>query len=254
MAKLKILNNQKKQLHSLIKLMLASGSITGGKRLPYGARRLYPPAAAQLPAHTSDAGRRLAALPTQRQGVPFIGAPRLGVAAADLLKLTVLLIARSLSPLKRKQDYYSLIFIRILETRGLLALGKKNTNFSRPLSAETLKNFKQKTILPALPTGREGAAALVRRKTEPRNTERKLAKSSQDKLFDIVMSLSSISNPGSRKAQGVPVLENKSCARASAEGQFKNKAKPTTALVYPESDPAKQSTITFYSGGRFLSE
>jgi hypothetical protein len=39
--------------------------------------------------------------------------------ASDLLKWTVLFIAQSLAPLKRKHDYYSFIFIKILKSRRL---------------------------------------------------------------------------------------------------------------------------------------
>lgn len=46
--------------------------------------------------------------------------------ALELLKWSVLFIGQSLAPLKRKQEYYSLIFIKILEARGFLALNNKN--------------------------------------------------------------------------------------------------------------------------------
>jgi len=45
--------------------------------------------------------------------------------STDLLKWSVSLIAQSLAPLKRKDEYYSLIFIKILKTRGFLDLKKK---------------------------------------------------------------------------------------------------------------------------------
>jgi hypothetical protein len=101
----KNLKNQIKQLHSLIKLMLDSGSAIPSQWEHNCSSKLN--SFTMLPVPANDV-------------IKF---------ASNLLKWSVLFIAQSLAPLKRKHDYYNLIFIKILEARGFFSKDK-NTNLS----------------------------------------------------------------------------------------------------------------------------
>lgn len=105
--KLKNLSNQRKQLRALIKLMLNSGS-------------------ALLPSFSTSPAA-MATLRTQKEGSPALPSHNLRSSSSttDLLKWSISLIAHSLAPLKNKNEYYSLMFLNILKTKGFLNL-KKN--------------------------------------------------------------------------------------------------------------------------------
>lgn len=80
--------------------------------------------------------------------------------ATELLKWSVLLIAQSLAPLKRKQEYFSFIFIKILETRGFLAFKNKTNALLNPeavKSATPYSNASQKEAV-AMPQHKAAVA------------------------------------------------------------------------------------------------
>lgn len=81
----------------------------------------------------------LGSLTSQRGVSPLVAKE----GTTDLLKWSVSLIAQSLAPLKRKDEYYSLIFIKILKTRGFLDLNKKN----KTKVLQQLKRRKSKGLL-----------------------------------------------------------------------------------------------------------
>lgn len=185
-----ILKNQKKQLHSLIKLMLASGSVIRNQRkknfLPAfstaaAPRRAVRQAGWQAGWLRGSEGMEVQELKKKKNqsaaGVDAVNAvdavdavdaataqlklTRSGVAVkrpepaniekkgkqklfssvtamSDLLKWSILFIAHSLAPLKRKQEYYSLILVKILEAKGILALNKINVRSMFNITASTV--------------------------------------------------------------------------------------------------------------------
>ena len=177
--------------------------------------------------------------------------------AADLLKWSMLFIAQSLAPLKRKQDYYSLILIKILETRGFLALNNK-------ANAAQLSKI-------------ESAQQVVQHKTETlsnKKINKKLAAISADTFTDKATSTEAVITK-------VPFLSNtinlegvdKTAVVASAQhkelkaGQHANRQGQPQALAaqqrnssgrlaisQPTTSTEKQAAITFYPGGRFISD
>jgi len=194
-TKLKNLNNQKKQLRSLIKLMLNSVLLLRSSKLAKVPTTIATPIhklAASIIAHPhatglaqkgkvllrtqplrlkTEGGKYSEAHPqtmtnteptnpvqlkeeysptakkakvatghTQRSATKGKVALRSYTTALELLKWSVLFIGQSLTPLKKKkQEYYSLIFIKILEARGFLALNNKN-NLLRYAAASLPKN------------------------------------------------------------------------------------------------------------------
>lgn len=126
-AKLKNLNNQKKQLRSLIKLMLNSVLLLRSSKL------------AKVPTtnKATPIYKRHTQQSTTKGKVALLHSSY--TTALELLKWSVLFIGQSLAPLKKKQEYYSLIFIKILEARGFLALNNKN-NLLRYAAASLPKN------------------------------------------------------------------------------------------------------------------
>jgi len=103
------IKNQIKQLRSLIKLMLNSSALRSQWILrpsglqqnnPYPSNLKYPTVLKQTTLANSNIVDNF----------------------TSLFKWSVLLIAQSLVPLKRKHEYYSLIFINILKSRKILPL------------------------------------------------------------------------------------------------------------------------------------
>lgn len=123
---------------------------------------------------------------------------RVVILASELLKWSILIIAKSLAPLKRKHEYYSLIFSKILETRGFLALNNKANVHS-----------KEEPALTGLPYAGPAALPYVR------------------------------AGKGGGSVGGV------------AEATQPKEKNLTTANV---DNTKKQATITFYPGGRFISD
>jgi len=142
--KLKNLSNQRKQLRALIKLMLNSGSALLHSRQWIRHNRAYP----DLLRPRSERSKSIHPYVYVKQA-SFEGAQHLtrlrnknnnninqspalpshnlrsSSSTTDLLKWSISLIAHSLAPLKNKNEYYSLMFLNILKTKGFLNL-KKN--------------------------------------------------------------------------------------------------------------------------------
>ena len=168
----KNLKNQIKQLHSLIKLMLNSESANSSQwehnrssklnsftMLPFtaninsdqftlsaeGEEDINCLIESLLPLHPTCTIDKKGALQSTNTNI-FKTSTALQCAepvpanveikfASNLLKWSVLFIAQSLAPLKRKHDYYSLIFIKILEARGFFSKDKKTNLSSSAVSA-----------------------------------------------------------------------------------------------------------------------
>jgi len=141
--KLKNLSNQRKQLRALIKLMLNSGSALLHSRQWIRHNRAYP----DLLRPRSERSKSIHPYVYVKQA-SFEGAQHLtrlrnknnnninqspalpshnlrsSSSTTDLLKWSISLIAHSLAPLKNKNEYYSLMFLNILKTKGFLNLKK----------------------------------------------------------------------------------------------------------------------------------
>jgi len=241
------LNNQIKQLHSLIKLMLDSGSSirSQGKHNRRSKLNSFTmlPFTANLKSHqftltedinyliesllplqttrTVDNGDR-GPLKTNTKCVKHVPANVVIKFASDLLKWSVLFIAQSLAPLKRKHDYYSLIFIKILEARGFFSKDK-NPNLS---SKENLISDTHLTLESKSKSLQKPALA----KTG------KIHNTGRDTL---ILPVKPVSELVSQNLQSKISLIKKNVP---------------VALAQTDLNTNKQASITYYPGGRYISD
>jgi len=223
--------------------------------------------------------------------------------STNLLKWSVSLIAQSLAPLKRKNEYYSLIFFNILKTRGFLDL-KKKTKASHLLQQRKSKGIAAKRGLSirnlllknkgATPneyiirsttgSGTNKHSALIKDKSDKATPkESAIQSNTHTKLASKPKSLQTL-NQNNKKLtltkSGLPkttsqvapqlsefaVLQSSSHThkeRTAAQSkqlvlQGKNKISlPKKGKVKPtatELDTNKIPLITFYPGGRYISD
>jgi hypothetical protein len=256
---LKNLTNQRKQLRALIKLMLNSGSALLRNRQWIRRNRAYPPYG-ELQRRSSsksinpflsalklqglkDRRAHILALRSQQtggKGQKKLMGPQLQFRTADLLKWSVSLIAQSLAPLKRKNEYYSLIFFKILKTKGFLDLKKKK--IKAEIKARRLRALKGAAADPSstqsralfrkthtgLPVGGSGTAVHSKQQDLQGKNKISLPKKGKVKL--------SVLPYGSERSSG-------SVRSVAAEAE-----------TVTESDTNKIPLVTYYPGGRYISD
>ena len=142
--------------------------------------------------------------------------------SSSLLKLTVLFISQSLTLLKRKHNFYSLIFINILKKRGLVALNKKINSTVQPSNKNSQLNSGKIKFTP-------------------------------EKLGHLKPTLSYADN----LKTAVSTERYTADQGITKGGLLTQPAIGQTELVpqaQQEDDSVKKSTITFYPGGRYISD
>lgn len=150
----KNLNNQKKQLQTLIKLMLNSRSSLRNQWLYNQNVKLNNISSLSL--QSINKVRKFA-----DQNTPINSYSNSNIVnksnatIIDLLKWSVLFISQSLTPLKRDYDFYNFIFIKILETRGFL---------NSPSSLNPGKELPNKIIYQTNPVNINSSSALTKTK------------------------------------------------------------------------------------------
>ena len=261
----KNLKNQIKQLHSLIKLMLDSGSSIHSQLEHNRSSKLNSFSKLPFTANLKSAQFTISAegeedinylieslLPlqstrtidkkwpqshtnifkTSTKCAEHVPANVVIKFASDLLKWSVLFIAQSLAPLKRKHDYYSLIFIKILEARGFFSKDKKTNLFS--------------SAVPAL--GQGGEENLI-----------------SDTHLTLVSKSKSLQKPVLAKTRKIHTTEKDSLmlpVKPVSELVFQNLQNKISltnknvpvALAQTDLNTNKKASITYYPGGRYISD
>lgn len=130
----KNLNNQIKQLRTLIKLMLNSRSSLRNqwlynKNVKFNNIPSLPLASVSIKKGWNFADQNIITSINGYNDSNFVN--KWTATVVDLLKWSALFISQSLSPLKRDYDFYNFIFIKILEAKGFLniKLGRENNNY-----------------------------------------------------------------------------------------------------------------------------
>lgn len=185
----------------------------------------------------SKAGTRIAdpSVGKGREVVDFAS-----VVLLDLLKWSVLFIAQSLSPLKRKHDYYSLLFFKILETRGFLDLNL----ITKPDSLrEAMILDRSRALRPVEGGANANPAALTH------STETLPLQTTVISLHPSHSSLPKATVDGEKGEVSGQTGQSRQSGKFGQSGQS-GSVKPKPLDI----EAAKKATITFYSGGRFISD
>jgi hypothetical protein len=270
----KKLNNQIKQLRLLIKLMLNSDSALlrsrqwirrySGLQLPYGLTALQPSLKNNIKNKADQEQKRewvieierSTKLPTVLTQTTVTNIIENFALASDLLKWSVLLIAESLAPLKKKHEYYSLIFIKILKSRGFLTLIKKKQNNSatvKPTAVEQgglandhVAKEKPKAFHFNLNSYKKQQIKIAEAGTKAAKAA-KTAKNLRSKGLSVPFSFSALANNKS-----LQTFDQVKTNLTSQKLQDKvSLTKKNRVLALTESDTNKIPLVTFYPGGRY---
>jgi hypothetical protein len=194
---------------------------------------------------------------TSQSGVsPLVGKD----GTTDLLKWSVSLIAQSLAPLKRKDEYYSLIFIKILKTRGFLNLNKKNKTKALQQARSEKRRKSKGLLLSNSKTGFGTQTINLKKNTKLTLNNKKSVLTTGRRLGTLRAQVKVRSKLGT--AALVPSKRQLLQGKNKTTLTKKSKVKPV-ATLHPtvagnqhsrELDTNKIPLITFYPGGRYISD
>lgn len=245
----RVLQNNKTKVSTTQRYAKVGATVKGQRackvsvKVPTGSvRTKSKEVVAQLPSFTTSLSPAIPHRPAPNLVKGFVNqGVNVGVRrSTDLLKWSVSLIAQSLAPLKKKDEYYSLIFIKILKTRGFLDLKNK-------IKASHQFNTKLTLTRSGLPTTTSQAARQLSKSTGIQHPLKKSGGyASPRTVRSLLLRRAHAHKEGTAAHSKQLVLQGKNKISLPKKGRVKPAA--------TELDTNKLPLITFYPGGRDISD